>query len=242
MTYLNQAWVWLNDPLNWTNPGGILDCLRQHLILSIASVLLACVIALPLGLWFGHSGRGGGLVVVLSNTTRAIPTVGLLTIFAVTSLGLGAPSVIPALAIFAIPPILANTYTGMRQVDPEARDAAKGMGMSGGQLLRRVELPMAMPYITTGLRTASVQVVATATLAALAAGGGLGTIIDAGFGLGIASGGGQIIAGGLLVLVLALIVNVLASTIAHFATPVPLRSRASLLPWRFNQRPITMDE
>jgi osmoprotectant transport system permease protein len=228
MTVIHQAFVWLNDPLNWTNPGGILTCLRQHLWLSIASVVAACAIALPIGLWAGHVGRGAGSVVVLSNMTRAIPTFGMLTILACSSLGLGARSVIPALTIFAIPPILANTYVGMRQVDAEARDAAIGMGMSRWQLLRRVEIPMAMPYIATGVRSASVQVVATATLAALAAGGGLGTIIDAGFGIGIAAGGGQILAGGLLVVVLALLVSLLTSVIAHYVTPAPLRDRSSL--------------
>jgi osmoprotectant transport system permease protein len=229
MNYINQAFMWLNDPLNWTNPGGILDCLKQHLWLSFASMVLASVIALPIGLWFGHTGRGGTSVVAASNVTRAIPTYGLLTIFAVTSLGLGAPSVIPALAIFAIPPILANTYTGMREVDPEARDAARGMGMSGGQMLWRVELPMAMPYIATGLRSAAVQVVATATLAALVAGGGLGTIINAGFGLTIAAGGGQILAGGLLVLVLALLVNAVTGWLAYLVTPPPLRAQRKRL-------------
>ncbi|HEY2794252.1 MAG TPA: ABC transporter permease [Micromonosporaceae bacterium] len=223
MNAIHQAIVWLNDPLNWTNPGGILTELKQHLWLSFASIVVACLIALPLGLWFGHRGRGSAFVVVLSNATRAIPTYGLLTVLACTWLSIGARSVIPALAVFAIPPILANTYTGMRQVDPEARDAAKGMGMSGWQRLRRVELPLAMPYIATGVRSASVQVVATATLAALAAGGGLGTIIDAGFQLGPVAGGGQVLAGGVLVLLLALLVNVVTGVIAHYVTPKPLR-------------------
>ncbi|HEY1485940.1 MAG TPA: ABC transporter permease [Micromonosporaceae bacterium] len=229
MRAIHQAIVWLNDPLNWTNPGGILTDLKQHLWLSFASIVVAMVIALPIGLWIGHVGRGAGFVVVLSNMTRAIPTYGMLTILACSSLGLGAPSVVPALALFAIPPVLANTYTGMRQVDPEARDAAKGMGMSGGQVLRRVELPLAMPYIATGVRSASVQVVATATLAALAAGGGLGTIIDAGFQIGLVAGAGQILAGGVLVLLLALVVNIVTGVIARWVTPAPLRD-----PWRLS--------
>jgi osmoprotectant transport system permease protein len=230
MSYLHLAYIWLNDPRNWTNPGGILDDLRQHLYLSLLSLLVATVIALPLGLWLGHTGRGGS-VVTLSNLARAIPTYGLLTIFVVIGLGFGAASVVPALAIFAIPVILANTYTGMREVDPEAKDAARGMGMSGGQMLRQVELPMAMPYIATGLRTASVQIVATATLASLVNGGGLGTIISAGFGLGISAGGGQIIAGGVLVVLLALIVNAITGAAAFYVTPPPLRQRPTLYPW-----------
>lgn len=225
MNYIHQAIGWLNDPLNWTNPGGILDALRQHLILSAGAVLLACLFALPIGIWFGHSGRGGGVVVVVSNTTRAIPTVALLTLFVVAGLRLGAQSVIPALAIFAIPLLLANAYTGIREVDPEVRDAAKGMGMSGRQLLWRVELPLATPYIAAGFRNASVQVVATATLAALVAGGGLGSIISRGFGQTIAAGGGQILAGGVLVAALALAVNALISVAAYFVTPAPLRRK-----------------
>jgi osmoprotectant transport system permease protein len=240
MTYIRQAFIWLNDPLNWTNPGGILDSLRQHLVLTILSLLLAAAVALPIGLWFGHTGRGGGLVVALANMTRAIPTIGLLTIFGISSLGLGARSAVPALAIFAIPVILANTYTGMREVDPDARDAARGMGMSGGQMLRQVELPMAMPYIMTGLRSAAVQVVATATLGAIVADGGLGTIISAGFGLSIAKGGGQVVAGGLLVVILALAVNAVMGVIAHYATPPPLRERPTLLP-RFGRRGRPLD-
>jgi osmoprotectant transport system permease protein len=230
MTYIHLAFLWLNDPLNWTNPGGILDRLGEHLYLSVLSLLVATAIGLPLGLIFGHFGRGGGIVTV-SNLARAIPTYGLLTIFVVAGVGFGAPSVVPALAIFAMPVILANTYTGMREVPPEAKDAARGMGMSGGQMLRRVELPNAMPFIATGLRTAAVQIVATATLASLVDGGGLGTIISAGFGLGISAGGGQVLAGGFLVVVLALIVNGVTGVIAHYATPVPLRTRRTLYPW-----------
>jgi osmoprotectant transport system permease protein len=229
VNYIQQAIDWLNDPLNWTNPGGILDALRQHLLLSAGAVALACVIALPIGIWFGHSGRGGPSVVAVSNTTRAIPTYALLAIFVVAGLGLGAPSVIPALAIFAIPPLLANAYVGIREVDPEVRDAARGMGMSGWQLLRKVELPLALPYLLAGFRNATVQVIATATLAGLVAGGGLGTIILAGFGLTIAAGGGQILAGGFLVAVLALLVNAVISVVAYVLTPAPLRSEWKVL-------------
>lgn len=223
MTFVHQAVIWLNDPLNWTNPGAILDQLRQHLEISFGAVLLACLIALPPALVLGHTGRGGGTVVVVSNVTRAIPTVAMLTLFYLSGLGLGVASAIPALAIFAIPPILANAYTGMRAVDPEVRDAARGMGMSGRQVLGRVELPLAMGFIAAGIRLAAVQVVATATLAALVGGGGLGQTISAGFGLTIAAGGGQILAGGFLVALLALIVNAVFGVAARYATPKPLR-------------------
>lgn len=226
MNFIHQAILWLNDPLNWTNPGGIFDDLREHLIITALSVLIACAIGLPIGVWFGHVGRGGGAVVAFSNTTRAIPTYALLAVIYVAGVtGIGAESAVPALAIFGIPPILANAYTGVREVDPEVRESARGMGMSGTQILRRVELPLAVPYIAAGIRTAAVQIVATATLASLVAGGGLGDIIYAGFGLTIARGGGQILAGGFLVAVLALIVNGVLGIVVYFVTPKPLRVR-----------------
>jgi osmoprotectant transport system permease protein len=226
MNFIHQAILWLNDPLNWTNPGGIFDDLREHLIITVLSVLIACAIGLPIGIWFGHVGRGGGAVVAFSNTTRAIPTYALLAVIYVAGVtGIGAESAVPALAIFGIPPILANAYTGVREVDPEVRESARGMGMSGTQVLRRVELPLAVPYIAAGIRTAAVQIVATATLASLVAGGGLGDIIYAGFGLTIARGGGQILAGGFLVAALALIVNGVLGIVVYFVTPKPLRVR-----------------
>jgi osmoprotectant transport system permease protein len=223
VNHLERAILWLNDPLNWTNPGGFLDRLGEHLWMSAAAVLLGCLIAWPVGLWLGHSGRGGGLVVLISNVTLAIPTVALLSILPLTAVGFGQPAVILALAVFALPPLLANAYTGLREVDPEVRDAARGMGLSGRQLLLQVELPLAVPYLAAGFRTASVQVVATATLAALVNGGGLGTIISQGFGLGIAAGGGQILAGGLLVAVLALLVEGVLALVERAVTPRPLR-------------------
>jgi osmoprotectant transport system permease protein len=218
-----QAIVWLNDPLNWTNPGGALDRLGEHLTISAAAVGLGCLVAWPVGLWLGHRRRGGGGVVVISNVTLAIPTLALLTILPLTPIGFGRPPVIIALAVFAVPPLLANAYTGVRQVDPEARDAARGMGLSGGQVLRRVELPLAVPYLAAGFRTAAVQVVATAALASFVNGGGLGQIVSAGFGLGISVGGGQILAGGLLVALLALLVEVVLGLVERAVTPRPLR-------------------
>lgn len=220
---VEQAVVWLNDPLNWTNPGGILDRLGEHLWISAAAVALGCLVAWPIGMWLGHTGRGGGLVVLISNLTLAIPTIALLTILPLTFLGFGKPPVIVALAVFAVPPLLANAYTGVRSIDPEARDAARGMGLSGWQVLGRVELPLAVPYLAAGFRTAAVQVVATAALASFVNGGGLGTIIAAGFGLGVAAAGGQILAGGLLVVVLALIVEGLGALMQRLVTPRGLR-------------------
>lgn len=223
MNPISQAMLWLNDPLNWTNPGGVLDRLGEHLIISASAVLLGCLVAWPVGLWLGHLGRGGGVVVLISNVTLAIPTVALLTLLPLTFLGFGRAPVVVALAVFAVPPLLANAYTGVREVDPEVREAARGMGLSGGQLLRRVELPLAVPFLAAGFRTAAVQVVATAALASFVNGGGLGQIISAGFGLGISAGGGQILAGGLLVALLAMLVEGVLAVVERLLTPPPLR-------------------
>lgn len=223
---VEQALIWINDPLNWTNPGGVLDRLGEHLALSAGAVALGCLIAWPLGVWLGHRGAGGGAIVVMSNVTLAIPVLASLTVLKVSFTGPGQWVVILALAIFAIPPLLANAYTGVRQVDPEAREAAVGMGLSGNQLLRRVELPLAVPYLAAGFRTAAVQVVATATLAVFVNGGGLGHIIGAGFGLGLTTGGGQVLAGGMLVAVLALLVEGGLAVAQRIVTPRPLRRRA----------------
>jgi osmoprotectant transport system permease protein len=224
MTYFSDGIVWLNDPLNWTNPGGLLDRLQEHLVISFWAVLLGCAIGWPLGIWLGHRGRGGGAVITVANLTLAIPTLALLTILPLTALGFGKPPVVVALAVFAVPPLLANAYTGLRQIDPETREAAKGMGLSGGQLLRQVELPLSVPYLAAGLRTASVQVVATAALATFVNGGGLGEIIGAGFGIGMSNGGGaQIVAGGIAVALLALLVEGLLAVVQRAATPKALR-------------------
>ena len=226
MNYFEQGFRWLNDPLNWTNPGGLLDRLVEHLTISALAVLLGCLVGWPIGIWLGHRGRGGGAVITVANLTLAIPTLALLTILPLTPLGFGRTPVVVALAVFAVPPLLANAYTGLRQIDPETREAAKGMGLSGGQLLRQVELPLSVPYLAAGLRTAAVQVVATAALAAFVNGGGLGEIISAGFGIGMSNGGaGQIVAGGIAVAVLALVVEGLLAIVQRTVTPKPLRTR-----------------
>ena len=225
MNFIRDGIVWLNDPLNWTNPGGLLDRLVEHLTISFWAVLLGCAVGWPIGIWLGHRGRGGGAVVTVANLTLAIPTLALLTILPLTPLGFGKPPVVVALAVFAVPPLLANAYTGLRSIDPETRDAARGMGLSGGQLLRQVELPLSVPYLAAGLRTAAVQVVATAALAAFVNGGGLGEIISAGFGIGISNGGaGQIVGGGLVVAALALIVEGALAVVQRLVTPKPLRA------------------
>jgi osmoprotectant transport system permease protein len=148
-----EAFVYLNDPYNWTRTGGILDLLVEHLRISVFAVLLGALLALPLGVVLGTTGQGGGAIVVLSNVSRAVPTLALLTVLAVTPLGFSETATVVALAIFAFPPMLTNTFVGFREVDRDVREAARAMGMSRGQVVARVEFPLAVPLIMTGVRT-----------------------------------------------------------------------------------------
>jgi len=210
--------AWLTDGAHWQGADGVPHRLAEHLAVSGASVALAGVIALPIAFALGHFRRGGSLAVNLSNASRAVPTFGLLILLAVTPVGFGNRAAIVALTLFAIPPLLTNAYIGVRDVDAEVREAARGMGMTGWQLLRRVELPLALPLVAAGLRTAAVQVVATATLAAYVGGGGLGRLIADGFGRGDAA---MTTAGGVLVALLALTVEVALAGLQRRLTPGP---------------------
>ncbi|MFD2091686.1 ABC transporter permease [Blastococcus deserti] len=220
MNLLREALVYLNDPFNWTRRGGILELLGEHLRISALAVLAAVVVAVPVGMLLGHTGRGGGFTVALSNVSRAVPTLALLTIFAVTPIGFGPRATTIALAVFAVPPVLTNTYVGFRSVDRDVVEAARAMGMSGRQVMLRAELPLAAPLLMTGVRTAAVQVVATATLAALVAGGGLGRIITLAFAQ---QEYGVMLAGALLVAVLAMLTEVVLAALSWVVTPGPRR-------------------
>jgi osmoprotectant transport system permease protein len=211
-----EALVYLNDPFNWTRRGGILELLGEHLAISAVAVLAAVVLAVPLGMVLGHTGRGGGFTVAVSNVSRAIPTLALLTVFAVTPIGFGPTATTVALAVFAFPPVLSNTYVGFRGVDRDVVEASRAMGMSERQIVFRAELPLATPLLMTGVRTAAVQVVATATLAALVAGGGLGRIITLGFAQ---QNYGLVLAGALLVAVLAVLTEVVLAGVSWAVTP-----------------------
>ncbi|MFF7180253.1 ABC transporter permease subunit [Streptomyces sp. NPDC008121] len=205
MGVVTDAWAWLATGANWAGDGGIGHRLTEHVYVSGLALLIACAIALPLGLWLGHLGRGGALAVNVSNVGRAVPVFAVLALFMVSPLRTAGyvPTVI-ALVLFAIPPLLTNAYVGMREVDRAVVEAARGMGMSGGQLFAKVEVPLARPLVMTGLRSAAVQVVATATIAAMVGQGGLGRIITAGFNTYNTP---QVVAGALLVAALALLVE-----------------------------------
>jgi osmoprotectant transport system permease protein len=164
---------WLTAPEQWSGPDGIPVRTLQHLYYSLLATAIAAAIALPIGIAIGHTGRGGLVAVNLSNLGRAIPTLGII-ILVFTLLGFGIVPVLVSLVALAIPPIVTNSYVGIRSVDRDVREAAEGMGMRGSQVLWQVELPVAMPLIMAGIRTSTVQVVATATLAAVVGLGGLG--------------------------------------------------------------------
>ncbi|MFH9725635.1 ABC transporter permease [Streptomyces sp. NPDC017254] len=205
MNTLAEAWSWLTTAAHWSGENGVWHRLGEHLFLTVVSLVISCAIALPVGLVLGHLGKGGALAVNLSNAGRAVPTFAVLVLLLLSPIGsYGDWPTIIALVLFAVPPLLTNAYVGVRGVDPDVVRAARGMGMTGRQTLARVEIPLAAPLILTGVRIAAVQLVATATVAALAGGGGLGRIITAGFNLASTP---QVVAGACLVAVLALLVE-----------------------------------
>ncbi|GGU05954.1 ABC transporter permease [Streptomyces violascens] len=215
MNTLSDAWSWLTSAAHWSGENGIWHRLGEHLWLTALCLVLSCLIALPVALVLGHLGKGGTLAVNISNVGRAVPTFAILVLLLLTPLGkYGEGPTIVALILFAVPPLLTNAYVGMREVDRDVVRAARGMGMTGRQLLLRVEVPLALPLILTGVRIAAVQLVATATLAALAGGGGLGRIITAGFNLASTP---QVVAGAVLVAVFALVVEGIFEAVQRFA-------------------------
>ncbi|PWV58289.1 ABC transporter permease [Nocardiopsis sp. L17-MgMaSL7] len=176
MDILNELVAWFSDPAQWSGSAGIPARLGEHVYYSLLGLLISAVIAVPIGLFTGHTGVGGFLTASLANFARALPTIGVLFLI-VLAAGIGLVPVVAALVALAVPPILVNTHEGVRAVEPRLRDAALGMGMRGREVLFKLELPVATPLILIGMRTAAVQVVATATIAAYVGVGGLGRYI-----------------------------------------------------------------
>ena len=223
MDVVPGVWQWLTSPEHWTGAGGVLQRLGEHAWLTGVCLVISCALALPPALWLGHVGRGGALAVNLAGAGRAVPTFAVLVLLSMGPLGRwGESATIVALVLFALPPLLTNAYTGVREADREVVEAARGMGMTGWQLLRQVELPLAFPLIATGVQTAAVQLVATATLAALPGGGGLGRLITAGLGNYDTP---QVVAGALLVAVLALLVQAALTAAERLLDPRRRRAR-----------------
>ncbi|GAA1941057.1 ABC transporter permease [Nocardioides hwasunensis] len=217
MRVFSDMWTYLSAGANWSGSDGIAALLGQQLLLTVTALLMAMVVGLPIALWLGHLGRGGFLAINISNVGRAIPTFALLALLVVAPwpgaaqlgpYGRAGLATLIALTLFALPPIITNSYVAMREVAPEVREAARGMGMTGWQQFWRVELPLGLPLVVSGLRLALVQVWATATIAALVAGPGLGQIITDGF---FRSNYGKGIAGALVVAAVALVLELLAA-------------------------------
>lgn len=245
MNVLGEAVGYLFDGANWGGDRGLLHLLLQQLLLTVTALGVAMAIGLPIALWLGHLGRGGFLAINISNVGRAVPTFALLALFVTADSwadGVGLPgglsiplhlehfpgtmelglygraglSTLVALALFALPPVITNAYVAMREVPADLRQVADGMGMSGWQKFWRVELPLAAPVTFSGIRLALVQVWATATIAALVAGPGLGRVITDGF---YRTNYGKGIAGAILVAAVALLLELLAALVQRSLDP-----------------------
>ncbi|MEA3018547.1 MAG: osmoprotectant transport system permease protein, partial [Actinomycetota bacterium] len=183
MSFLRDVGAFFNDRQSWRGSAGLTHLLYQHVSISLVAIAIAIVIALPIGLTLGHLRRGQVFAINVANIGRALPSFAVLVI-ALQVLSIGRGPALVALVLLAIPPMITNSFVAMAGIDDDAREAAQGMGMTGVQRFARVELPLAVPLVMAGVRTAAVQVVATATLAALVGYGGLGLLIVRGLRTG----------------------------------------------------------
>lgn len=232
MELFADTWHYLLDADSWTGGGGFVARLLEQLLLTATALLVAMLLGLPLALWLGHRGRGGFLAVNVSNVGRAVPTFALLALLVAADwpgsgdfgpYGRAGLATLIALVLFALPPLITNGYVGMREVPGDVLEAADGMGMSARQRFWRVELPLALPVVASGVRLALVQVWATATIAALVAGPGLGRIITEGFARNDYAQG---MAGAVLVALVALLLELAAGALQRAVEPTP-RGRPS---------------
>jgi len=225
MSLLNEVVDWFGDADNWSGSRGVLHQLAEHVRMAGVATVAACVLALPLAVWLGHRRRFGTVAVNVSNVGRAIPSFAILVI-GTEQLGLleypiiGSFTTFLALVALAVPPLVTNAYVAVAEVPDDLRDAARGMGMSGAEVLRRVELPVAAPLIMAGVRTAAVQVVATATIAAFVGADGLGRFIIDGRAVNDQA---EIFAGALLVALLSLVTEGGLALVQSLVTPEGLR-------------------
>jgi osmoprotectant transport system permease protein len=213
---------WIANPNHWSGTDGIWARLGQHVELSVAATLIAALIAIPIGLAVGHSRRAEFIAVQTANLGRAVPSLAILSLVYFVmlanfpALAFGFLPTLVALTLLGVPPILVNTYVGVQGVDADTIEAARGMGMTGWQILRRLEIPLAMPLIMTGLRLAAVTIVATATLSALIAGGTFGRYIVDGYAQQDIP---KVVAGAILVAILAIATEVSFSILARVTAP-----------------------
>ena len=220
MSFLGEVARWFADPAHWQGSHGIPVRIFEHLELSALAVAIAAAIALPIALYLGHTGRGGFVAINVANIGRAIPSLALLAfgllVAIALGLGLGFWPTIFMLVPLAIPPILTNAYVAIRAVDPDVVDAARGMGLGEGRLLRTIEIPLGLPLILSGIRTSAVNVVATATLGAVVAGGALGRFIVDGLALQEFD---QLVAGAILVALLAVVTELSLGALERISAP-----------------------
>jgi osmoprotectant transport system permease protein len=228
MTDVHDAWAYLTTGANWTGSEGMLHLLLQQLLLTVTALAVAIVIALPVALWLGHIGRGGWIAINVGAIGRAVPVLALLAVLVTlnwpgtTTLGpygrAGLATII-ALTLFALPPIITNGYVAMREVPGDVKQAADGMGMTSRQRFWRVELPLGLPLIASGVRLALVQLWATAAIAALVAGPGLGRVVTDGFAT--RAGHGEGIAGAIVIAVVAVVLEVLSAGLVRLSVRGP---------------------
>jgi osmoprotectant transport system permease protein len=227
MTFLLDVWRWFVDPAHYAGADAVQTRVLEHVELSALAVAIASAIALPIGLALGHTGRFGFIAVNVANVGRALPSLALLALALLVALPLGLgfgfwPTFV-ALVPLAVPPVLTNAYAGVRNVDRDTIEAARGMGLGETQVLLGIELPLAMPLVLAGIRNAAVNVVATATLGAVVASGGLGRYIVDGFALQEYE---RVFAGALLVAVLAISVEVALGIVERTATSPGMTGRS----------------
>ena len=221
MNYLESTVDYILDADHWTGAAGLGALTAQHVGYSLLGVGLSAIVGVPLGWWVGHTGRGRGLAVAVSGAVRALPTLGLITLFGLV-LGIGLRAPLLALVILALPSVLAGAYTGIEAADHVAVDGARASGMSEAQVLVRVEIPLGAPQLVGGLRSASLQVIATATLAAYTGAGGLGSLMFLGLKTQEYT---MMLVASLLVVVLALVSEAVFSTVQRAVAPAGTRHR-----------------
>ncbi|MDO4244066.1 MAG: ABC transporter permease [Actinomyces sp.] len=224
MSIVSQTFDYVTDPDRWSGALGLGPLLIQHVGYSVLGVAIAAAMGVPLGWWAGHTGRGRGLVVALSGAARALPTLGLVTLLGLW-LGIGLQAPMAAFVVLALPSVLAGAYTGVESADPVAVDGARASGMSPWQVLTRVEIPLGAPQLVGGLRSAALQVVSTATLAAYTGAGGLGRLMF----LGLKTQDYVMMLAACVVIIgLALVSELVFGLLQRAVTPVGARTRKEI--------------
>ncbi len=236
MNIFADTWGYLTDPANWQGSGGLWARMLEQLLLTGTALALAILVGLPVALWLGHLGRGGFLAINISNVGRAIPTFALLALLVTADwpgtsefgpYGRAGLATLIALMLFALPPIITQGYVAIREVPGDVKESARGMGMTEAQQFFRVELPLGLPLVISGIRLALVQVWATATIAALVAGPGVGRIIVEGFARNLYSQG---VGAAIVVALAALVLEVAAAGLQRAVEPGGRSSRRSAAP------------